>query len=75
MNNMLDLQDTKVVENCTMKVRGGDRLIWDYVGKFTYGRVFDEGQFEARIDRHAVIKGEWTSFDEGKGSKIRPGAT
>ena len=59
INKMLEIVDTFAIEDCLMKVQSGDRLKWDYVGKFTHGKIFDQGEFEARIDRHDVIKGKF----------------
>lgn len=60
-NKMFHFEDLDKVENCALKVQGGDRIEWNYIGTLTNGIGFDTGTFDARIDRGDVIKG----VDEG----------
>jgi len=57
INEFLKTKDTNTVDDCVMKVKGGDTIKWHYSGKLTDGTVFDTGDFTAVIDNREVIQG------------------
>jgi len=57
MNHVLNFHDTNKVEDCRLKVQGGDMITWNYVGTFADGKGFASGYFQATIDKGEVIPG------------------
>jgi len=56
-NKKFHFEDLNNVENCALRVTGGDRINWHYIGTLTNGVGFDTGNFNAKIDNGDVIQG------------------